>query len=261
MFGQKTLAIVQARLGSSRLPGKVLLPLAGRTVLWHIVNRLKSVQSIDEIVVATSDQPENRRILDYCQQNEIPTFVGSEHDVLDRFYKTALAYSAQKVIRVTADCPLVDPETIGRLIDVFEQEKFDYCAVFTGAGAAQSKEGRYPDGLDCEIFRFSALEKAWSEASQAPHREHVTPYIWLNPSKFNLGRLSSPTDLGFLRVTLDHQEDYNLICWIYEQIYRAGSIFRLDDVLALLKNNKEKFKANVAFIGHEGYQELWNENT
>lgn len=260
MLGSKTIAIVQARLGSTRLPGKVLLPLAGKTILWHIVNRLRSVSKIDEIIVATSDQPENLRILEYCQQNAISTFVGSEHDVLDRFYKAAVSHSAQRIIRVTADCPLIDPETVSRLIDTFEQNNFDYCAVFTGAGAAQSKEGRYPDGLDCEIFRFSALEKAWREASQPPHREHVTPYIWRNPSKFKLGRLCSPTDLGFLRVTLDHQEDYNLICWIYDQVYKTGTIFNLDSVLTLFKNNQEKFKANVAFIGHEGYQELWNEN-
>ena len=259
----KITAIIQARLGSTRLPGKVLKPIAGKPLLWHIVNRLKSVNKIDEVVIATSNQANDNKIKDFCASENITCFRGSENDVLDRFYKAALSANAGTVIRITGDCPLIDPNLIGKLIDYFFEKGFDFCGIAAGAGVAKDGfVGRYPDGLDAEIFLINALKIAWQEARGLLYREHVTPFIWKQPKKFKLGTLKSEDkDYSDFRWTIDNEEDYRLIQWIYEKLFPTNPNFNMYDVLRLLSEYPEKLKENKHFIGKEGYEKFKIQNS
>lgn len=251
------LAIVQARMGSTRLPGKVLRPLAGRPMLAQIVRRVRACPSIARVVVATSDRPGDDEIRRLSAAEGIECFSGSEVDVLDRFYQAASAFAGDPVVRITGDCPLVDPGLLERLIALFAGGGYDHVGVATGAGAALLDDGRYPDGLDAECFRFSALERAWREATSAPDREHVTPYIWRHPDLFACGRLTSPIDYSALRWTVDNEADFALVADIYRALDGPERIFLMDDVLRYLADHPQAAAVNAEFIGREGYLDVW----
>ena len=246
-------------MGSTRLPGKILFPILDKPVLWHIVQRLNNVNSIDKIIIATSDTSSDDRVYDFCSEYNIESFRGSENDVLDRFYQAAVKSGAHIVMRITGDCPLTDPELIEKLIHYFRESDLNYCGIATGAGVIKEKnQNRYPDGLDAEIFDFTTLETAWKEATLLLHREHVTPYIWKNPTKFKIGSFKSENkDYSEYRWTLDSQEDFDLISWIYEELYPVNNRFSMSDILDLLNSNPDKFRTNKNLIGKEGYDEFW----
>jgi spore coat polysaccharide biosynthesis protein SpsF len=255
---RRIVAIIQARMGSTRLPKKVLMPLLGKPVLWHIVQRLRYAKDIDNIVIATSDKERDAVIEEFSKENDIDCFRGNETDVLDRFYQTALKYLADDVIRITADCPLVDPYLIGELINLYYKENYDHCGIATGAGVANSDVGKFPNGLDSEMFKMEVLKTAWERAELPLEREHVTPYIWKRPETFSLGLLMSKgRDYSTYRWTLDNLEDFQLIEWIYEKLYPVKTDFCLHDIANLLSQNKDIMKVNKHLIGQEGYDEFW----
>ena len=252
-----TVAIIQARMGSTRLPGKVLKPLAGHPMLWHIVNRVQASPGVDSVMIATSLRPENDVIREFCAKEEIPCHSGSEDDVLDRFYNAAKSANATTMLRLTADCPLADPDLIGRLVAAYRVGNYDHMSVATGAGSIHETQPRFPDGLDCEVFPFAVLERAWREATKQPDREHVTPYIWRNGNLFKLGKLFAETDLSRMRLTVDRPEDFGVITQIYAALYRPDRHFILKDVLAFIAKNPKLKALNESGIGHEGYEKLW----
>lgn len=258
---KKIVAIIQARMGSTRLPGKVLLNILDRPVLWHLVNRLRRAGSIDEIVVATSTSRGDDTIHKFCIENKINVFRGNESDVLDRFYQAAKRFDADLVIRLTGDCPIIDPEVVEELIHYFLEGHYDHCGVATGAGVAQNDTwGRFPDGLDAEIFRMEVLTTAASEATSALHREHVTPFIWQQPDRFKTGSLfCKEGDYRELRLTLDNIEDFNLISWIYSKLWPGRSDFSINEVIELLRQHPDKLQGNHHLIGQEGYEKFYCE--
>jgi len=232
----RTIAVIQARMGSSRLPGKVLLPILGRPMLQRQIERIRRVGAIDRVVVATSDLPADDPIARFCEEIDAACHRGNEQDVLDRFLGAALAHEADTVLRFTADCPLVDPGLVARLIEEFRGRELDYMGIATGAGVAREGfQGRYPDGLDAEIMSFEALERAWQEAEGPLYREHVTPWIWKHPDRFRVGELASETDLSGERWTVDHESDYRLVSAIFERLYPGKPEFDYRDVLELLE--------------------------
>lgn len=249
--------IIQARMGSSRMPGKVLRLLAGRPMLAHIVERVAQANGVGKVVVATSDQPADKQIIEFCEASGIACFAGNELDVLDRFYQAALAFGADPVVRITADCPLADPLVIADLLALFESGNYDHVGVATGAGALFANGGRFPDGLDAECMRFAALERAWKEARVATDREHVTPYIWRQPAEFKLAQLKSKEDYSTLRLTVDNEQDFDVIEQIYKALYSSLRPFLLADVLAFLESHPDIAGINRQFVGQEGYAELW----
>ncbi|MFO1487486.1 MAG: glycosyltransferase family protein [Verrucomicrobiota bacterium] len=253
-----TVAIIQARMGSTRLPGKVLKPLAGRAMLWHIVNRVKAAKGVDSVMIATSIRPENDVIRDFCAKEKIACHSGSEDDVLDRFYQAAKGANATTVLRLTADCPLADPDLIGKLVAGFRAGSYDHFSVATGAGAIHETQPRFPDGLDCEVFPFAVLERAWKEATKQPDREHVTPFIWRQGNLFKLGKLFADHDMSKMRLTVDRPEDFEVITQVYAALYRPDRDFILKDVLEFLEKNPKLKALNESGIGHEGYEKLWN---
>ena len=253
-------AIIQARMGSSRLPGKVLIHILGKPLLSYILERLNQVDMIGKIVVATSLDNEDDEIALFCDSIGFEYFRGKQNDVLDRFFKAAKQFPSSHFLRITGDCPLVDPETINDLLELYFTRKFDYCAVATGAGVAgKDVPGRYPDGLDAEIFSFRILQTAWEEANEPLHREHVTPFIWQQPKRFKLGNLYPPKgDYSQLRWTVDKQQDLEFIDWVFTELYSKNHFFNMNDILDLIAKDPQKATVNRDLIGKEGYEQFWS---
>jgi len=254
----KIVAVIQARMGSSRLPGKVLLNILGKPVLWHIVNRLSKAKGIDQIVIATSDKTQDDEIEKFCKQYNFDIFRGDEIDVLDRFFKASQKYKADSVIRVTGDCPLVDPQIVGALIKLFQDNNYDHCGVATGAGVSGLQNiKKFPDGMDAEIMKFEALSVAHAEANTELHREHVTPFIWQQPERFNLGALyPKGRDYSQYRLTLDQREDFEVIKQIFGKLWHNSPDFGLDEIIDLMDGRPELNYGNQQFIGKEGYEQF-----
>lgn len=239
----KTVAIIQARMSSSRLPGKVLIEFRGKPVLEHIVQRLKKCKLIDEIVIATSDHDSDNKIENFCLEKNLNLFRGSLNDVLDRYYNAAIQYKADAILRITGDCPVIDPEIVDKIINAFHENKCDLCGL----------SGDFPDGLDCSVFSFKAIEKAWKEAKLKSEREHVGPYIEKNPDIFKIKAVSLFKNMGHLRWTLDTPEDKLLLKEIFDELYDDSYIFLTKDILKLLKHKPNLLNINDKIVRNEGY--------
>jgi spore coat polysaccharide biosynthesis protein SpsF len=243
-----TMAFVQARTGSTRLPGKVLEPLAGRPVLARIAERLRVAPGVDEVVVLTSERPGDDAIVELCRTLDIRCLRGSELDVLDRFQRAAEALGAQRIVRVTADCPLIDPEVVGRLLDLAAAQSQDaYASVATGAIGAQAGYRRYPDGLDAETFTAEMLATAWREAVKPYDREHVTPFIWRQPERFPVVVLEAEEDLGSERWTIDYPADLEFVRALYGCLLDGiEEPFGFREILAVLERRPALRLLNAA---------------
>ena len=250
----KTVAIIQARMGSNRFPGKVLKLILGRPMLWYIVERVRAVPSIAEVVVAVPDDPANEILRRFCAENQIALFAGSETDVLDRYYRAAQQFKADPVIRITADCPLADPQLIDELIQRYASGSYDHIGVAAGAGAQLLDKRRFPDGLDAECFAFSVLDRAWREATDPRDREHVTRYMWNNKEIFHCGVLTADVVYPKLRLTVDHPEDFELVTKIYESLYNEGKPFELSDIVKFLEKNPGLVDLNRKWTEADNYR-------
>lgn len=234
MNSGKTGIIVQARMGSSRLPGKVLLTVAGKPLLAHLLDRLAQCRKTDQVIVATSDKPGDDPIAQFCQSRDMAVFRGSENDVLSRYYEAAKRFDLQTIVRITGDCPLIDPDVVDQIIAFFYDKKLDY--------ASNTIERTYPRGLDCEVFSFTALEKTFGEASANAEREHVTLYIYRHPELFSLGHVRNKTDESGHRWTVDTTEDFELIKKLLESLDSRKA--RLSEYLMLMKKHPGWAKIN-----------------
>jgi len=257
MEKKKIVAIIQARMGSSRLRGKVLMPIVGKPMLWHIFNRVKAAKLIDRIVIATSTESEDDKITNFCIKHNIEVFRGSRDDVLERYYLAAKKYKADIVVRITADCPLIDPKIIDKTIKFYIDDSYDLAGIATGAGASQKKINKFPDGLDCTVFSMESLETSNKNAADKDDREHVTLYITKRPKEFKIGTLNSSKDYSNVRLTVDHKEDLKLVRIIYKELYPTNKVFGLFDIIGLIKDRPELLKINQKYIGREGYDKLW----
>ncbi len=239
-------AIVQARLGSTRLPGKVLLDIEGKPLLWHVIDRLKKASLVDKIIIATGKSDANKPIIELAAGMDTPCFCGSEDDVLDRYYRAAAIFGGEAIVRVTGDCPLIDPRIVDLVVGRYLEGGCDY--------AANTLNPTYPDGLDVEVFSFAALEKAWQEARWSSEREHVTPYIRNHPEIFRLAGVEHAIDLSCLRFSVDRPEDLKLVREIFRYLYGGGRIFYMEEILRLLEKYPEMVEINRCVINNEGYK-------
>ena len=253
----RIVAIIQSRMGSSRLPGKVLLDIAGQPMLARVVERTRQARKVDEVVVATTTDPSDDAVVALCQRRGYPYYRGSLYDVLDRYYQTAKTFGAEVIVRITADCPLIDPGVIDRTVQEFMLAGVDFAANRLPPPWRRT----YPIGLDTEVCTFAALERAWREADLPHHREHVMPYLY-EPATSNQqlpgGSLSSTfrvlvvnhdvdgdrKSLGHLRWTVDTAEDLNLIRQIYAH-FPGRDDFTWLDVLELVQHNPELGQINA----------------
>lgn len=240
----KFLALIQARCGSTSLPSKVLKDLAGKTLLQRVVERVRKSRLVDEVLVITSIDKGNLPLIQLCAQEGIRVFAGAEDDVLDRYYQCARLFSPEYVIRITADCPLIDWRYIDMAAEQLREDS-DYIGQLTES---------FPDGLDVEIIKFSALKEAWEKAPMHSDREHVTQYIRNRPEQFALQNLTCPIPgIAGYRWTVDEEADYTLIRAIYEHFQREGrDEFVTEDVLAYLEANPQLKALNSMYERNEG---------
>ena len=242
----KIVAIVQARMGSSRLPRKVLKDLGGATVLDRVLNRLGRSWLIQESVVATTIEPAYDAIVEHCERTGRKVFRGSEQDVLDRYYQAAKYVNADVVVRITSDCPVIDPEVTDATVHAFLDRHADY--------ASNVLVRTYPRGLDTEVMTVQALERAWRESNKPHQREHVTPYIYENPSEFKLHGIENDTDCSRHRWTVDTPEDLELLRAIYER-FGGRDDFGWREVLKLVESDPSLAEINRNIVQkavHEG---------
>lgn len=223
----KIVAIIQARMGSTRLPGKVLKDISGRSMLAWVISRSRGARTLDEVVVATSELPDDDLVVAECGKFGVPSFRGSENDVLDRYYKAAVAFQADTVVRITSDCPLIDPAVIDGVVIEFFDSAADY--------ACNTLERGYPRGLNVEVFSRGALEEAWRRAEQPHERVHVTPYIYGNPGRFKIHSVPFPQDHSDLRWTVDTEEDLATVRAIVAAM--NGHDFGWEDALDTVLHN------------------------
>ena len=233
-------------MSSSRLPGKVLRPILREPMLFRQIERIRRTSRIDEIVVATSTSSDDDQIEELCNEWGVKCFRGSLDNVLDRFYHAAERFSPDYVMRLTGDCPLFDPGLADELVDFFFIGNYDY--------ASNSVEPTYPDGLDMEIMKFSALRKAWEEADLLTEIEHVTPYIRNHPEIFRVGSMKNDENLSGMRWTVDEPEDYLFVSRIYESLYPVDPDFGWRDVLSYVHAHPELSCLNSSIRRNEGFE-------
>jgi perosamine synthetase len=251
---KRAVAIIQARMASTRLPGKILLPMMDKTMLEQIIRRVRSAGRIDSVVVATTDNRLDDIVEKLCRDKGVECFRADEENVLERFYLCARQYQAEIIVRITADDPLKDPEIIAKALELFEAGDYDY--------VSNTLEPTYPEGLDIEVFSRHALEKAYLEAGLKSEKEHVTPYIYKNPDRFKLLNFKNDTDLSKLRWTVDSPEDYLFVQSVYEELYgKPNEIFRMEEVCELLRKKPYLQEMNRGHVRNEGYQRSLRQET
>lgn len=245
---KKISAIIQARTGSTRLPNKVLAKIEEHPMIWHLVQRLKNSKYKPEIIIATTTSEKDKLILNIAKELNVKSFAGSEDDVLDRYYQTAKKFNTDIIIRITADCPLIDPEVFDKVLEFYLENDYDY--------VSNTHPPTYPDGLDVEICSFKVLERVWKDAKLTSEREHVTYHIWNNEQKFKLGNVyyskDESEDLSGLRWTVDEKEDLEFVIEVFKNLYSKKKIFLLNDILELLKEKPELMKINNQYERNEG---------
>lgn len=236
------LCIVQARVSSSRLPGKVLKQILGKPMIVHELERLQRSNCIDKIVLATSQDESDDTLTEAVAASGIEVYRGSLKDVLDRYYQCAKKYQPQHVVRITGDCPVIDWRVVDAAIGKHLKEGNDYTSL--------SEE--YPDGLDTEVVRFFSLEQAWKKANLLSEREHVTLYIKNHADLFQCGQMACPQDLNRMRWTVDEPQDFEFIRQVYEVLYPTVADFSMEDILKLLEQQPEMLVINQGIQRNEG---------
>jgi spore coat polysaccharide biosynthesis protein SpsF len=233
------IAIIQARMGSSRLPKKALTDIDGTPSLKFMIDRVKKSKLIDKIIVATTNKEEDNEIVNFCNNNDIFCHRGSEDDVLDRYYQTAKEYKATTVVRLTSDCPLIDPYLIDDTINLFIQKKVDYAS-----NTVPPEVKKYPDGSDVEVFSFKNLNRAWIETKDIKDREHVTFYFWKRNKDFTTAMLDNKYDWGKYRITVDYKEDIDLVRQIVRKLKDQKKFGTTKEIVEILESNPELLKIN-----------------
>jgi spore coat polysaccharide biosynthesis protein SpsF len=235
----KTNAIIQARTGSTRLPNKILMDLCGKPILWHVIERLKAVKQIDEVIVATTDLKGDDGVYDECKKWGVSCVRGDSGNVLSRYYKAYSEYPCDVIIRVTADCPMIDPGVCDALISFFKSNNYRYASTID----PDPEKRTFPRGLDCEIFEAALLKEAYENANEDYEKEHVTPYMyWKNKSIGHF--VNEGKNYSHLRWTVDTPEDYELIKSIYEAVYPTNPLFSWTDIITAYDTHSEWLLVN-----------------
>ena len=248
------LVIVQCRIGSTRLPGKILKDLGGKNLLSVFMERIKKSKEPDGIVIATTNLPEDDIIIDLCKKNNWLYFRGSTLDLLDRYYQCAKFFSADVVAKIPSDTPFNDPQLIDLGFKTYENGDFDY--------VSNLHPPTFPGGFDCEVFSFDALEKSWNNARKDYEREHTTTYIWDNHEKFKIGNVISKTKIDYsmkFRLQVDYEEDLEVAKRVFNTIYESNPDFSFYDLAEFLDKNKDITAINQQRIGINWYNKHLDE--
>lgn len=246
-----TLIVVQARMSSSRLPGKVMMPVLGKTLLYRMIERLKMISHKAKIVIATSEERSDDIIEQEAVLAKVPCFRGSLNNLLDRHYQAAKLYNADIVLKIPSDCPLIDSRVVDQVLDFYFDHEGEYDFV------SNLHPATFPDGNDVEIMTMACIEKAWKEADKPMELEHTTPYIWENPDKFRIANVSWKTGLDYSmshRFTIDYEADYQFICRVFEELYPEKPDFSCEDIIELLERKPEIYEINAGYAGVNWYR-------
>jgi spore coat polysaccharide biosynthesis protein SpsF len=250
-MGDKTVIVVQARMSSSRLPGKVMLPILGESLLSRMIERLKMIRHEAVIVIATSLETSDDIIKQESINIGVPCYRGSLDNLLDRHYQAAKLYNAGIVLKIPSDCPLIDPRVIDQTLDFYFDHKggFDYVSNLHPA--------TFPDGNDVEIMTMACIERVHNEAARKLELEHTTPYIWENPEKFRIGNVTWKTGRDYSmshRFTIDYEADYLFIKRVFEELYPFKPDFSCEEIVALIEQNPEIYLINAKYAGVNWYR-------
>jgi spore coat polysaccharide biosynthesis protein SpsF len=240
----KFLAIIQARVSSNRLPRKVLKPILGVPMLSQQIARLKQVKLFDQLIVATSDEASDDPIESLCQMLNVTCYRGSLNDVLDRYYQAAKGYQTENIVRLTGDCPLIDPEQTNNVLNLHLTQKADY--------TSNCCPPTLPDGLDIEVFTKDSLNKSWALANKPSEREHVTQFMRNHPEQFDLANYQYKEDLSALRWTVDEPSDLEFVRQVYQYLYDKNHLFSMQDILTLLTKHPHLIQINKNHSRDEG---------
>ncbi|MCG5102597.1 cytidylyltransferase domain-containing protein [Oceanobacillus alkalisoli] len=234
----KVIAIVQARMGSTRLPGKILKEVNNKPLLEYQIERMTRAETIDEIVIATTTKDTEQPIVDLCEKLKIKHYRGSEEDVLSRYYEAATKYDAEIVLRITSDCPIIDPKVIDEVCNYYinNYEEVDY--------VANTIERTYPRGMDVSVFSYNLLKEVHENAVEDADREHVTRYIYNRPDRYKLESYKKEKDYSVHRWTVDTKEDLELVTKIIETLYPVNKYFTMEDCIRLLNDNPKWMNIN-----------------
>ena len=246
--------IIQARMSSSRLPGKAMMQIRGLPLLYYVINQVKQSKKLDNFVIATTTLPGDDKIASYSRSLGLDTFRGSVMDVMDRYYQCAKKFRASIIVRISSDCPLIDPRVIDDCISKFENSQLDYLS-----NTIRKENGKwiyhlngFPAGFAVEAYTFDALEKAWKSAKKPSEREHVSFLIKNNPYSFKLKNFENNEDMSNIRLTVDHKIDFDLIKKIIES-FQKDEIFTMNKVIKFLNQNPELKQSNAHIPFNEGY--------
>jgi len=239
--------IIQARMGATRFPNKVLSDIEGKPMLVHQIERLFNSKLIDWVVVATSTSKNDDKIKDLCAENHFACFRGSEDDVLNRYFETAKLYCADVIVRVTGDCPLICPEVTDKVIQHYLDNRKEYDYV------SNTIKPTYPDGLCTDVFSYRALVQSNNNATTKLEREHVIPYMKNHPEMFKIGSVENAVDFSQLRWTVDYERDLEFVRAIYKKLYKPNNYFGFKEILKLLEEQPELMNINRGIERDEGY--------
>jgi spore coat polysaccharide biosynthesis protein SpsF len=250
--GLNIIIVVQARTSSTRFPGKIMMPLAGKPLLVRMLERVSASKTADSFIVATTGSKDDDKIEELCVSENIDCYRGHLTDLLDRHYKAGVKYNADVVIKIPSDCPLIDPRIINKVVNYYLKniDTFDFVSNLHPA--------TYPDGNDVEVIPMKVLEIAWREAKLPLEREHTTPFIWENPDRFSIGNVVWKKGLDFSmshRFTIDYYEDFEFVSSIYNKLYNKNPLFGLNDILKLLDEQPELMKINEKYAGVNWYRD------
>jgi spore coat polysaccharide biosynthesis protein SpsF len=250
-MAEKTVIVVQARMSSSRLPGKVMLPILGKSLLFRMVERLQMIKNQAQVVIAASEHSADDVIADEAKNMGLICFRGDLNNVLDRHYQVAKVTEATTVLKIPSDCPLIDPRIIDQVLDFYfaSPGKYDYVSNLHPA--------TFPDGNDVEIMTMDCLEKTWKQATRPLELEHTTPYIWENPEKFRIANVAWKTGNDYSmshRFTIDYEADYLFIKRVFEELYPQKNNFSCEDILQLLDEKPEIYQLNAKYAGVNWYR-------
>ena len=247
-------AIVQARTGSSRLPGKIMMTVRNKPLLHYVINQALHSKKINKLIIATTKTPQDDQIVRLVKSYNVDVFRGNEEDVLDRYYQCAKKYKADIIVRITSDCPLIDPNLIDKCITEFENNEYDY---FSNINKKEGENWVYhlsgfPLGFAVEVFTYATLENAWKNAKKPSEREHVTQYILNNPKSFKMGNIENSSDYSDIRLAVDHKVDFDLVKIVIEH-FPVNEIFTLEKIVAFINENPELKQINSHLQFNEGY--------
>lgn len=255
-MSKKIMAIIQARTGSERLHGKSMMLINDQPMLYHVLNQVKNSQLLDDIVVATTLLPEDDQIENFCKNKSINCFRGSEEDVLDRYYRCSKEFDCVIVVRICADCPLIDPKIIDMTIKKFLENSYDYVStnVDKVEGEWINSTCNFPQGMTVEISSIKTLEEAWKKAKKPSEREHVFPYVQFNDNIFRISNIKNTKDLSYIRCTVDTEEDLKFVREIFKRLPKKTPYVKMDDIIKIVTNEPHLVLINGDIRFDEGYK-------